>query len=144
MKKRLLALGMVMGMTATMLAGCGGKEASVVGEWSITKVKAGDMEEVKTVEEVMKDMAEESGADVSDEELQQAISMITSLTMELKEDGTAVMSDEYLGGDTVEGSWEETGDNTYSVEFEGDSLEMTLDGDELTGESGGTVLVFGR
>lgn len=142
MKKKVLAITLAVGMAAGLLAGCGGKkETSVVGEWGVTKIKMEGMDEAKPVREAVEELAE-SSAGATEEEIQQAVDMLTQITLVINEDGTMSANAGAIGIEQ-DGTWEETDDNTYSLTSdEGDVLVLTLEGDELVTEADGEMLVF--
>lgn len=144
MKKKLLTTVLAIGVAAGVLAGCGGEKetTSVVGKWSLTKIQMEGMDEAKPVEEALQELADETGG-VSEEEFNEALEMFTGMTLTINEDGTMEASLSAYGM-TQEGTWEETGDNTYSLSPEdgSEALELTLDGDELIAEEAGEKIIF--
>lgn len=141
MRKRLLAAVLVIGTAAGVLAGCGGKqETSIVGEWSVTKIRMEGMDEVKPVEDAVREMAEAFGGEVSDENVQLTAEAFTGIVLEVKGDGSAVMNDASTE-ETMEGSWSETDDDVYTINFGGEDVTFILDGDELIVEEDGEAAV---
>ena len=139
--KRVISLALAVLFIAALLVGCGdssdGGSVDPVGSYKIKTIDG------KTVEDVLKAELESSG--MGDMSLDKALELlgITSLddymTLELKSDGSAVMTS--MGGSS-NGTWKQDG-SKVSVTFEGDTQEFKLSGNELSGtDSDGTEYVF--
>lgn len=129
--KRIIALTMAVLMIAALLVACGGPEGKYV-------VKSIDG---KTVDEAIKESAEAAGMSVDDMLKQMGINSVEEIvTLELKNDGTAVM-DVKMFSTTKEGKWEKNGDK-ITITIEDQPANFTLKGNELQSEDGDQKYVF--
>ena len=129
--KRIIALTMAVLMIAALLVACGGPEGKYV-------VKSIDG---KTVDEAIKESAEAAGMSVDDMLKQMGISSVEEIvTLELKNDGTAVMEVKMFST-TKEGKWEKNGDK-ITITIDDQPANFTLKGNELQSEDGDQKYVF--
>ena len=80
---------------------------------------------------------EADGTAYSAEDLQTMKDMGMNVTLTINEDGTASMN--VFGEEMTGGSWDET-----SLTFEGQSIDMSVDGDTLTLSQGDEIMTFSR
>ena len=129
--KRIIALTMAVLMIAALLVACGGPEGKYV-------VKSIDG---KTVDEVIKESAEAAGMSVDDMLKQMGISSVDEIvTLELKNDGTAVMEVKMFST-SEKGKWEKNGDK-IAITIDDQTSNFTLKGNELHAEDGDQKYVF--
>ncbi len=129
--KRVIALTMAVLMIAALLVACGGPEGKYV-------VKSIDG---KTVDEAIKESAEAAGMSVDDMLKQMGINSVEEIvTLELKNDGTAVMEVKMFST-TKEGKWEKNGDK-ITITIDDQPANFTLKGNELHSEDGDQKYVF--
>ena len=129
--KRVIALTMAVLMIAALLVACGGPEGKYV-------VKSIDG---KTVDEAIKESAEAAGMSVDDMLKQMGINSAEEIvTLELKNDGTAVMEVKMFST-TKEGKWEKNGDK-ITITIDDQPSNFTLKGNELHSEDGDQKYVF--
>ena len=129
--KRVIALTMAVLMIAALLVACGGPEGKYV-------VKSIDG---KTVDEAIKESAEAAGMSVDDMLKQMGINSVEEIvTLELKNDGTAVMEVKMFST-TKEGKWEKNGDK-ITITIDDQPSNFTLKGNELHSEDGDQKYVF--
>ena len=129
--KRVIALTMAVLMIAALLVACGGPEGKYV-------VKSIDG---KAVDEAIKESAEAAGMSVDDMLKQMGINSVEEIvTLELKNDGTAVMEVKMFST-TKEGKWEKNGDK-ITITIDDQPSNFTLKGNELHSEDGDQKYVF--
>ena len=134
--KRIVAIALAAIMVLVFLAGCGGGSAEdAAGTYTVKSIGG------KSVEDAIKEELGEYGAAL---DLDSILSMLgidsleDYMTMELKSDGSAVMS---VAGNDETGSWSQSG-SKVTITFDDDPQEFTLSGNELSAETDGVEYVF--
>ena len=114
-----LAFVMVCAMLSVTACSSGGGTMDVAGtKWALTGGSAGDITLTKD----------------------QIQSVIGEITYTFEEGGTLVVA---MGGTEAEGNWEQNG-NTITISAQGESMDMTLQGDTLQIQQGEVIATFTR
>lgn len=133
--KRIIPLALTALFIISILAACGSEvvASDPVGMYYIETING------KSVEDYLKDML--AGISIDPDEYL-SIAGVSSfsefITLELKDDGTAVFSS---SDEPESGRWEQDG-NKLTITIDGDAMEMTLNGSELTFKDGSQEYVF--
>ena len=131
--KRIISMTLVVLMIAALFAACG--SSSPAGKYVVKSVNG------QTIEEAMKEQAEQSGVNVDDMLKMLNIDNIEEMiTLELKSDGNAVMKVS-LGGTEMEGTWKQDGE-TVELTFDDQTQKFTFKNNELSATSGDEQYVF--
>ena len=133
--KRIVALTLAVLLVAALFAGCSGSSSSPAGSYVLTGMNG------KTVEEALQ---EEMGDLMSIEDLLGMLgieSMEELMTLELKSDGTAVMSSKMTDEASANGTWTQDG-NKIIITVDDEPVEFTMEGNTLTGAEDDMTLTF--
>ncbi len=131
--KRIISMTLVVLMIAALFAACG--SSSPAGKYVVKSING------QTVEEAMKDQAEQSGINVDDMLKMLNIDNIEELiTIELKSDGAAVMKSS-LGGTELTGTWKQDGE-TVELTLDDQTQKFTFKNNELSASDGDQQYVF--
>ena len=114
----LLAAIMVCAMLALASCSGGNKTTDVTGKWALTGGSSGDITLTK----------------------EQIQSVMGEITYSFEEGGKLVIA---AGGAEAEGTWEQK-DATVTISAQGQSMDMTLEGDKLQMKQGDVVATFTR
>ena len=132
--KRFAAIVLLVLLTAVLLAGCGGGAA---GKYVIKSMNG------KTMEDLFREEAEASEEEMTVEDFLKFFeieSLEEYLTLELKEDGTAV-SKAAMDDEADTGTWKQEG-NKITITIDNEPVEFTLNGRELSATMDGVKYVF--
>ena len=136
-----ITMAAIIGIGILAAQGCG--STSIEGSWSITKLQMDGMDKPEKVEKVVKELAQNYEGEVSEEEIQQGVDMLSGIGLTFYENGSMSMSQSAYGMN-VNGTWTEAGDNVYAIQTPVENVDVTLDGKELIMEdvSSGNICVF--
>ena len=131
--KRIISMTLVVLMIAALFAACG--SSSPAGKYVVKSING------QTVEEAMKDQAEQSGINVDDMLKMLNIDKLEDLiTIELKSDGAAVMKSS-IGGTELTGTWKQDGE-TVELTLDDQTQKFTFKNNELSASDGEQQYVF--
>ena len=106
------------------LVGCGGSASdpkqAFIGTWELIEMN-------------------DNGTITSQEDLELLKSLGIEVTAELNEDGTASIN---MMGEAMTGTWEASSATAGKITIEGQSVDMTLDGDKLSMSQNNQTLTF--
>ncbi|MBR5681084.1 MAG: hypothetical protein IKX19_10570 [Clostridia bacterium] len=130
--KRILPILLVLLLLSSLLAGCV-KKSSAAGTYTIKTMNG------ETMEEQLKPMLDEGMSMEDILSLFSIASLDEYFVLELKADGS--MISRVAGEDSVSGTWKQEGDKVTAV-IDGETLEMTLKGNELSFSTDDQSFVF--
>ena len=102
----------------------------ILAAQGITKLQMDGMDKPEKVEKVVKELAQNYEGEVSEEEIQQGVDMLSGIGLTFYENGSMSMSQSAYGLN-VNGTWTEAGDNVYAIQTPVENVDVTLDGKEL-------------
>ena len=76
----------IIGIGILAAQGCG--STSIEGSWSITKLQMDGMDKPEKVEKVVKELAQNYEGEVSEEEIQQGVDMLSGIGLTFYENGS--------------------------------------------------------
>lgn len=131
----------VIGLGILAFQGCG--TTSIEGSWNVTKVQMDGMDKPKKLDDAVKEVAQNYGEDISEEELQQEAEILSGISLTFYENGSMNMSQGGYGI-SVNGTWRESGDDVYTIHANSETTDVTLDGKELIMKdySGDYIYIF--
>ena len=134
--KRALAITLIVLLIVACLAGCG-KSGSPEDKY-VAKSIGG-----QTIQDMFQEMLDEFEGSYTMDELLDMLglkSMDDFMVLELKSGGTAVMTSA-MDEEQTTGTWKQNG-STVTITFEGDALDFTQKGNELSATIDGESYVF--
>lgn len=135
--KRFISILMVALFAATVFVGCG--KSTPEGKYVLKSIGG------KSVEDKIKEEAGGAGAEVTEEQIKAFLTLMgigapeELITLELKKDDVAEMKT--AGEDAVTGTWEQK-DGKLTITLDGETVEVTLKGNELSFAQDGQEFVF--